>query len=428
MKFSNWTKEKNKEFKILEQIFLDILNSTNIFENSEEEGNLDDEGPVEIPSPFSDDDSGQPMSQDKLEKINKKNKVQNRIQKMSDAEQEAKKRKKRLIADTRESMFDLRYKSMLIRASRVKKLNKINPSSPQFAQEAEPLLRKLGYNTTNLKEAFEIAKKETGNDVPSSKIGLLRSKKLKEFQDEFVTNVGNLYAIYAEKSPERFTSRSGDGPYENIAEVIENIARTLKTRFISKNNSVHSWTTPAPLVDKEGSSIIKFITRALINVEKGRYRARRKELSFGKSDDTSAGDEYRDSIRNASKPSSQTNTDLLDKVKIAFEKLQNKDHKKVIAFFVSLGLDDMARNLLVHKKVEIPSDINIGPMFKTIKSGQSNKIDLPALSTKLSTDYGIQASSANLTSWLFDIRGALLSDLSGLEESLSFSNWLSINN
>jgi len=412
MKFSNWVKsnKNNESINLLEKILLDIKNSINILENfdSEDEDPVEDEGPVEIPDPFADGDE---------------NIEPTRVYDGENEEETEKRNKKNLIRNTRESMFNLRYKAMLSRRTLVNKLNRLNPSSPDFVSEATRIMNKLGYNTADVMEAYKIAKEEKGNDVPATRIQFLRSKKLKEFRKELLENIYKTFAFYAKSNPERYS-------FEDLSDSLEKIANSLTKRVVTKSNKVSDWSNPAPLVDSAGSAVIKFITASIVNAKTDNYRRKRKEISYGTRHNSSDEDSYKDTIKHAGtlsgEPSRElANQELVLRIRNSLEKLKTKDPKKVAAFCTSLGLDCYRNGA-----IEIPQNLEIGPMFKQLKSGElSDKIDLPELAYKLNKDHGIQATEANLRSWLHEIRNFMMIELGDLikSESLSFSGWFAIN-
>lgn len=429
MKFSEWKNKKNTDdsFEILEQIFLDI-EKLYILENDMEEEE-EDLSPAELESPFSDDDSAAP--------------VQDFSSEVEEEEKKEKEGVKRLLRDTRESMINLRYKAMMIRGSRIRKIKKLGPND----LKTKKILEKLGYRSDLA--GFQSAIGEEGNDVPNSKIMLLRNKTLNELEVELMNNLAPLYEIYSNRDEKFYTNRGQQDKYEFLYPLIMKLRDTL-TRRLVVSNKARPWSSPAPLVDKRLSAVMRSIGTIIKSIRTDNYRSdarKEKKEKLSSSFSTNNGDDSdlqgSQALRNASTNFSSTGrqiasepsedqSEIMSAVRSSFDSLTSKNKKDVITFLLSFGLDDIAKDFHLTGSINLPQNLEISILHKVNKSGKvSDKIiDDEAIIEKLK-DFGIMATKPQVRSGRFNIinflRDAIQSKLGSKLESLSFSKWLLIN-
>lgn len=485
MKFSDWALIKNK-IKIEETLFR-VFNSKGFLEEIiKEQDEFDDEGPVEVPDPFTGSEDAEPVdTKEKISNIDRKIIRDKRAADAERARKEAIKRKRserrketlsglvsagkvdspeEILKNAKDKMLLLRYKGMYERKKRIDELKKL-PLDQQNIKRIFDLLIELDYlkpegvkgapyggdNLADIKperlyKALEEAKSETDNDYPQVLEQLLSSKDLDYFEKEAKAALYRTFEYPVEMPYHEETD-------EIIDKIMKKISKRHVTSFVLSKKDMPNlmkakkWNWPWLMTggDIDPQEIKDELRGRLRSAEETKKldNLRRKEKTTGQTANINAavGDPTK-LIRSREKSPQMSVGELeraerissiRDSIQKAFAELHSSNPDWFVIFATALGLDyDQLGN------IDIPEDVT--PLLKnTINYKFDKDLVLQKLKEKrFILRNGKELSDQELGNILRKsneiIRKKLMDDLKHLglrtlsSESICFSDWLLINN
>jgi hypothetical protein len=489
MKFSDWASKKNKNV-VLETLFK-VFNSKGFLEEIiKEQDEFDDEGPVEVPNPFTGGEDEDPVNtKEKISNIDRKIMRDRRIADAERARKEAIKRKRSekrkeilsglvsagkidspddILRDAKDKMLLLRYKGMYERKKRIEEIKKLNLD--QNIKRIFDLLIELDYlkpegvkgaptggdnlgdiKPERLNKALEEAKSESGNEYPEVLDQLLSSKNLDQFRKEAKDALYKVFDYPVRVPYDEDTDHAVD-------KIIKSIGKRHVTSFVLSKKDMKNllkakeWNWPWLMSsgDIDPQEIKNELSRRLGSAAKTKKidTSRRKEKTTGQMDSSSEVDMDPTKLIRSRERTPQMSVgemeraerigSIRDSIRNVFKELHtsNPDHFAVFATALGLEYDQLGN-------VDIPEDAT--PLLKNTINFKFNKdLVLQKLKEKGFTPrIGKELSDQELGSIIRKsnefIRRRLTDEKSpwnlknlGLRtlrpESVSFSDWLFINN
>jgi len=487
MKFSDWALIKNKN-KIEETLFK-VFNTKGFLEEIIKEQDEFDDGPVEIPSPFTGSEDAKPVdTKEKISNIDRKIMRDRRIADAERARKEAIKRKRSekrkeilsglvsagkvdspddILKNAKDKMLLLRYKGMYERKKRIEELKKL-PLDQQNTKNIKrifDLLIELDYlkpegvkgaptggdsldtiKPERLHKALEEAKSESGNEYPQFLEQLLSSKDLEQFAKEAKDALYKVFDYPVRVPYDEDTNHAVD-------KILRGIGKRSVTSFVLSKKDMKNllkakeWNWPWLMSsgDTDPQEIKNELSRRLSSAAKTKKidTSRRKEKTTGQAATNSEIDMDPTKLIRSRERSPQMSVGemeraerigaIRDSIQKAFAELHSSNPDWFVVFATALGLDyDRLGN------IDIPEDV--APLLKNTINFKFNK-DLVFQKLKekgFTLRNGKELSDQELGNILRKsneiIRKKLMDDLEHLglrtlsSESICFSDWLLINN